>query len=115
MATDLKDGTPGANPWGLEPLLSVGELAAYLGVPVSTVYDWRTGGGGPVAHRLGKHLKFALSDVRAWVEAQRETAPGTGRQAVSGWGVAVGGQRLASTQLSADAGPTPVVSGGGER
>ena len=32
------------NPWGLEPLLDVGELAAYLGVPVSTVYDWRTRG-----------------------------------------------------------------------
>lgn len=30
------------NPWGLEPLFDVGELAAYLGVPVSTFYDWRT-------------------------------------------------------------------------
>ena len=32
------------NPWGLEPLLDVKELAAYLHVPVSTVYDWRTRG-----------------------------------------------------------------------
>lgn len=65
---------------GLEPLLDIDELAAYLGVPVSTIYDWRTRGLGPVAHRFGKHLKFAASDVRAWVDQQREPgSPATGR------------------------------------
>ena len=29
---------------GLDPLMSVDELAEYLGVPVRTVYDWRTTG-----------------------------------------------------------------------
>ena len=61
------------NLWGLEPLLDVGDLAAYLGVPVSTVYDWRTNGKGPRAYRFGKHLKFAVSDVRIWIEQQRES------------------------------------------
>jgi len=61
------------NPWGLEPLLDVGELATYLGVPISTVYDWRTNGKGPRAYRFGKHLKFAVSDVRIWIEQQRES------------------------------------------
>lgn len=60
--------------WGLEPLLDVAELAAYLGVPVSTVYDWRTHGKGPAAYRFGKRLKFAVSDVRAWVTEQRDRA-----------------------------------------
>ena len=64
-----------SNPWGLEPLLDLGELAAYLGVPVSTVYDWRTRGLGPRAYRFGKHLKFAVSDVRIWIEQQRELDP----------------------------------------
>lgn len=58
--------------WGLEPLLDVGELAAYLGVPVSTIYDWRTRGKGPAAYRFGKHLKFAVTDVRTWVTEQRD-------------------------------------------
>lgn len=58
--------------WGLEPLLDVGELAAYPGVPVSTDYDWRTRGLGPRAYRFAKHLKFALSDVRIWIEQQRD-------------------------------------------
>jgi excisionase family DNA binding protein len=48
------------------------ELASYLGVPVSTVYDWRVHGKGPSAYRFGKHLKFAISDVRAWMAEQRE-------------------------------------------
>lgn len=67
------------NPWGLEPLLDVGELAGYLGVPVSTVYDWRTCGLRPRAYRFGKHLKFAVSDVRIWVEQQRDAPPLGGR------------------------------------
>jgi excisionase family DNA binding protein len=54
--------------------LDVAELADYRGVPVSTVYDWRTHGKGPAAYRFGKHLKFAVSDVRAWVAGQRERA-----------------------------------------
>lgn len=61
--------------WGLEPLLDVGDLAGYLGVPVATIYDWRTRGLGPRAFRFGKHLKFAVSDVRVWVEQQREPEP----------------------------------------
>lgn len=70
------------NPWGLEPLLDVGELAAYLGVPVSTVYDWRVLDLGPRANRFGKHLESAVSDVRAWVSEQRELhePPGVGER-----------------------------------
>lgn len=66
-------------PWGLEPLIDVGELAKYLGIPVSTVYDWRTRGLGPRAYRFGKHLKFAVSDVRSWIEEQRDASSPQGR------------------------------------
>ena len=48
----------------LEPLLDVSELAAYLGLPVSTVYDWRTRGLGPRAYRFGKHLPVGAGDAR---------------------------------------------------
>lgn len=63
---------------GLEPLIDVGELADYLGIPVSTIYDWRTRGQGPPAYRFGKHLKFAVSDVRAWIAEQRDDPPSPG-------------------------------------
>jgi excisionase family DNA binding protein len=64
--------SPAIDDWGLEPLMDVHELAAYLGIPISTVYDWRVHGKGPTAYRFGKHLKFAISDVRAWIAEQRE-------------------------------------------
>jgi excisionase family DNA binding protein len=61
---------------GLEPLLGIDEVADYLGVSVTTIYDWRVSGKGPCAVRVGRHLKFALSDVAAWVAAHREPEPG---------------------------------------
>ncbi|MCL2780651.1 MAG: helix-turn-helix domain-containing protein [Actinomycetia bacterium] len=61
---------------GLDPLLSIEELSEYLGVPVTTIYDWRVGGRGPCAIRVGRYLKFAVADVLAWVGEQREPRPG---------------------------------------
>ena len=62
---------------GLDPLLSVAKLAEYLGVPVRTIYDWRQTGHGPTGIRIGRHLKYAVSDVTAWIDAQRQA---TGRR-----------------------------------
>jgi excisionase family DNA binding protein len=61
---------------GLVPLIGVEELSALLGVPVATIYDWRTRGLGPVAHRFGKHLRFAICDVEAWIATRREDRSG---------------------------------------
>jgi len=57
---------------GLEPLIGVEELAEYLGVPVQTIYDWRLSGRAPLAFKLGKHLRFAVSDVQEWLEERHE-------------------------------------------
>jgi excisionase family DNA binding protein len=75
---DNPQSTP-TDAWGMEPLMDVHELAAYLGIPISTVYDWRVHGKGPTAYRFGKHLKFAVSDVRAWIAQQREPTSPPGR------------------------------------
>jgi excisionase family DNA binding protein len=64
--------------------LSVAELADYLGLPVATIDDWRVNGAGPVAHRIGKHVKFALADVRAWLETRREAPPAGSRPGAGG-------------------------------
>ncbi len=61
---------------GLEPLIGVRELSAWIGVPVATIYEWRTRGEGPVAHRFGKHLRYALADVEAWIASHREDSMG---------------------------------------
>jgi excisionase family DNA binding protein len=66
-----------------EALWSVNQLAGFLGVSPSTVYEWRGRGKGPAAYRLGKHLRFAPTDVAVWLAAQKDPAPPHGGDAVS--------------------------------
>ena len=54
------------------PLMGIGDVASLIGVPVATMYEWRTRGRGPVAYRFGKHLRFAIADVEEWIESCRE-------------------------------------------
>lgn len=49
------------------------DLAARVGVPVATVYNWRTTGYGPRGFRVGKYLRYRLADVEAW-EAEQVAA-----------------------------------------
>lgn len=46
------------------------DLAARVGVPVATVYNWRTSGYGPRGFRVGKYLRYRLEDVEAWEAEQ---------------------------------------------
>jgi excisionase family DNA binding protein len=70
----MKTNTPAVS--GLEPLLTIEELAEYLDVPVATIYDWRVDGKGPCVIRIGRRVKFAICDVKAWIDGQRESSPG---------------------------------------
>jgi excisionase family DNA binding protein len=51
-------------------LVNVQELADYLGVPVTTLYQWRYRREGPPGFRVGKHVRYRWSDVEAWIERQ---------------------------------------------
>ena len=68
---------------GLDPLLSIEELAEYLGVPITTIYDWRVDGKGPCGVRVGRHVKFTVSEVLAWIDEQRTVSA----RAASRWAV----------------------------
>ena len=57
-------------PAELEPLLSTRDLAAYLGVPVATLYGWRYQDVGPQSFRVGRHLRYRLGDVEEWLRSQ---------------------------------------------
>jgi excisionase family DNA binding protein len=50
-------------------LWSVQDVADYLGVPVKTLYQWRTAGYGPPARRVGRHLRYKQEDVETWFDA----------------------------------------------
>ena len=55
-----------------EKLLSAQELAAFLEVPLSTIYFWRYRGEGPRAMRVGRCLRFSMADVCAWLERRAD-------------------------------------------
>jgi excisionase family DNA binding protein len=55
-----------------ERLLSPDDLAAYLSVPLKTIYRWRYRGEGPASYRVGRHVRYKLEDVEAWLRARRE-------------------------------------------
>jgi excisionase family DNA binding protein len=54
---------------GSNRLLSVEELAAYLGVPKKTVYGcWRQ--WGLRGYRVGRHLRFRERHVEEWLQSR---------------------------------------------
>jgi excisionase family DNA binding protein len=69
MGAPMNDELPPAAP---ERLASPQELAIYLGVPVNTIYRWRTRGDGPRGTRVGKHIRFKWADVDRWLEEQAD-------------------------------------------
>ena len=53
----------------MSKLWSIEELSEYLGVPVQTIYQWRTKKYGPPGRRMGKHVRFRPEDVETWVSS----------------------------------------------
>jgi excisionase family DNA binding protein len=54
----------------LPKLMSPAELAEYLDVPVRTIYIWRDKGTGPRGLKVGKHIRYRITDVETWLEQQ---------------------------------------------
>jgi predicted DNA-binding transcriptional regulator AlpA len=53
------------------------DVAAYLTVPLATLYQWRYLGTGPTAYRVGRHLRYEPAAVQAWLD--QHVRPATGR------------------------------------
>jgi hypothetical protein len=58
-----------------EDFLTLGETAAILRIPVSTLRWWRQRGDGPHFFKLGRHLLTTIGDLRAWIEEQKHGGP----------------------------------------
>lgn len=54
-----------------ERLLTMREVADWLGVPLGTAYVWRSRGGGPPGIRVGRHVRYRRQDVERWLEQRR--------------------------------------------
>jgi excisionase family DNA binding protein len=57
----------------IEQLLTVPEIATYLHVPASWVYGKVAAEQMPHV-RVGRYVRFSLSDVQAWLESEQVAA-----------------------------------------
>jgi predicted DNA-binding transcriptional regulator AlpA len=48
--------------WGIK------DVAAYLDVPVMTLYQWRHDGYGPKSRKVGRWLRYDPMEVKAWFD-----------------------------------------------
>lgn len=62
---------------GLEPMPSTSHLATYLGVAPQAIYDVRSEGRGPRSVKVGRELRYRVSEIRARLDRMQESA-GTG-------------------------------------
>lgn len=51
-------------------LLTITEVADLLRKPVATMRYWRHLGTGPYSFRIGRDVRYRLSDVHAWIDQQ---------------------------------------------
>jgi predicted DNA-binding transcriptional regulator AlpA len=51
----------------LPALITVTELAAFLQIPIKTLYAWRSQGIGPKGIKVGRFVRYAERDVAKWL------------------------------------------------
>jgi predicted DNA-binding transcriptional regulator AlpA len=56
-------------------LISPQGLAEFCGVPIATVYRWNARGTGPRRLVVGKHVRYRVEDVEAWLDARAAEGP----------------------------------------
>lgn len=65
----------------LDPLLSVQDLAAYLDVPVATIYAWRYRRQGATGFKVGRHVRYRQGDVDCWINERVQDETSLSQQA----------------------------------
>lgn len=55
-------------------LMSVEDVADFLGVPVQSVRKWRYLGTGPIGLKVGRHVRYRRADVEKWLDQQASAA-----------------------------------------
>jgi hypothetical protein len=69
-------GPPEASLLDRDGFIESEELADYLRVPLATLDQWASRGGGPMYHKIGKFRRYLPADVRSWIAGQRLAAAG---------------------------------------
>ena len=60
-----------------EKLLSRREVAEMFDVPERTLASWAYQGMGPTFYKIGKHARYRLRDVEAWLSTRARLGDGS--------------------------------------
>ncbi len=55
--------------------IGIEQLASEIGIPVRTIYAWRTRSLGPRGATFGRHVRFKREDVDAWIATLYDPRP----------------------------------------
>lgn len=58
----------------MQKLMTINDVAEYLGIPRNTLYQWRTKGYGPRGVRMGKYVRYRPDDIETWIDQQTAVA-----------------------------------------
>ena len=58
-----------------DELLTLQEVAMWLRVPPSTLYQWRYKGDGPRGIRVGRYVRYRRSEVEAFLHERTDPRP----------------------------------------
>ena len=77
--TQRSNTAPRVEELAMRPLLGIVEVGQILGIPRATLYRWHSLSTpdvpvGPRAFRVGRHLRYTLEDVRAYIQELRASA-----------------------------------------
>jgi excisionase family DNA binding protein len=53
-----------------DKLISPEELAKHLGIPIRTVYTMNCDGTAPPRYRVGRSVRYRMSEVEQWLKAR---------------------------------------------
>lgn len=56
-----------------EPLVPTSKVAEFLSIAEQTLINWRSAETGPPYHKLGRTIRYRLSEVVEWAESQKAT------------------------------------------
>ena len=72
MSTISQHVTPPQDPHAGDELLTIGEVADIVRVPVATLRYWRHLGTGPRSFRVGRGVRYWHNEVTTWLQTQSD-------------------------------------------
>lgn len=70
----VKEHSRDETPYGEPHLITEQQAADLFGLSVKTLRNWRLSGAGPSYLKIGRSVRYCVSDITAWLETCRRSS-----------------------------------------